>query len=105
MEIKINARAGSLKTKRKFKTHTHTQVNHYLVNWFSTWVILPSLHPMGHWAVSGDISGCHKGGEEVATGVWRKVKDAARYPTMPGQSPATKNYLAQYVSSAKIEEL
>ena len=53
----------------------------------STLVILnrSDLASRGHWAVSGDICGCHHGSDVGAPGIGAggKVRDVAKHPAMP----------------------
>lgn len=54
--------------------------------WFST---TGDSVPEGHWAMSGDILGCHNWGPGgVATGLWwGEVGDSAQHPIMHRPAP------------------
>lgn len=57
--------------------------------------------PVGHLAVSGDISGCHLVVREMLLASTVKVQDVAKHPAMHRTAPTTKDYQAQNVNSAE----
>lgn len=69
--------------------------------WLSTRVILPTR---GHLTMSGEIFSCLNCGE-IATGSKYKPGMLLNILQYAGQSPTTKNYLAEDVKSAEVETL
>lgn len=52
----------------------------------------------GHHAMSGNLSGCHSGGQEGTTGIERvEAREASEYSPMHRAAPITKNYLVRNV--------
>ena len=54
-------------------------------------------------AVSGDSFPCHKEGSAPVT-EYADARDAVNYPTMHRTARETRNYPAQSISSAEVEE-
>lgn len=79
---------------------TFTQVPRFLPNWYS-------IHPSGHWTMSGDMLGYPNtgGGAMYVTGIsWVESSDAGNHLAVPSKPLTAKNYPVESVNSSENEK-
>lgn len=90
--------------RKIWRLHPKACINYCWICLFQWLPTRDHFSSQGTLTVCGDIVGCHN----LREGYWHLVnigaRDAAKRLTMHRIDPTTKNFLAQNVSSAKVEK-